>query len=246
MTAALRKVTSGRRELSKAMVRMMDRYNWLLVRIFGFPESSFRDNLQNRKLLWDFIKRNKCKTILEIGLGDGRNVKKMLDLAGDCDYYGFDNLSLPESRKAFLELEGRRNVHFYIGDTRETLPLALSELPMMDLIFIDGGHGRDVVENDWNICKLLMHDGTACFFHDYYPCLGVKRVVDKIGDDFSVEIINLGVGPYYALVTTTDESLMSCIRTLLEIEHGEFPDEACIQCENLSKCEKLCASALGR
>ncbi len=36
-----------------------------------------------------------------------------------------------------------------------------------------------------------------------------------------------------------DENLMGCIRTLLKIEHGSFPDWACLQCENLSKCEKL-------
>jgi len=44
---------------------------------------------------------------------------------------------------------------------------------------------------------------------------------------------------------TADEGLMSCIRTLLEIEHGSFPDGACLQCENLGKCEKLYAYVLG-
>ena len=33
--------------------------------------------------------------------------------------------------------------------------------------------------------------------------------------------------------------LEGCIRTLLVIERGSFPDEGCQGCENLEKCLKL-------
>lgn len=157
---------------------------------------------QCRKPLWDFVRNNGCKNILEIGLGTGENMEKMLDLAGDdCDYYCFDNLSLSESWDTFQKLKDRKNVHFHIGDTKKTLPKVVGNLPMMDLIYIDGGHDYDVAKSDWENCKRLMHSKTAVFFHDYFPCLGVKNVVDEIGDGFSVEIINPGVGPLFALVS---------------------------------------------
>ena len=35
------------------------------------------------------------------------------------------------------------------------------------------------------------------------------------------------------------KSLEGCIRTLLVIEGGDFPDEGCRGCDNLEKCMKL-------
>lgn len=154
-----------------------------------------------RKPLWDFIKRHKCKTILEIGLGNGKNTEKMIELAGnDCEYYCFDNLSRLDSQKAFWKLKDRKNVHFYIGDSRETLPKVVDGLPKMDLIFIDGGQEYDVIKNDWWNCKRLMNPWTVCFFRYYPLSMGVRRVVGKIDDGFSVKIIKPKLGPWFALV----------------------------------------------
>lgn len=160
----------------------------------------------NKKPFWDFIKRHKCETIMEIGLGNGKNMKKILNMMGDdCDYYCFDNLFWDYSRRVMQEFEGRKNVHFYIGDTRETLPAAVGKLPLMDFIFVDGGHSLPVVSSDWKYCKKLMHSKTAVFFHDYDCADGVKRVVDNIDDGFSVRIIESKIGPHFALVRRSSD-----------------------------------------
>ncbi len=36
-----------------------------------------------------------------------------------------------------------------------------------------------------------------------------------------------------------EPGLEGCIKTLLAIEGGNFPDEGCLECENLEKCLKL-------
>ncbi len=154
----------------------------------------------DRKPLWDYAETHRCDNVLEIGLGSGRNMRKMLELLGDgCDYYCFDNLVCSDGKQTYDRLKNRKNIHFYIGDTRETIPRYADKLPKMDLIFIDGGHDYDVVKSDWENCKKLMHCKTAVFFHDY-DVEGVKRVVDGISDGFSVKIIPSRVGSYFALV----------------------------------------------
>lgn len=161
---------------------------------------------ENKKPLWDFVSHHKCKNILEIGLGLGENAEKVLELAGGgCDYYSFDNLSMPESQRAYSRLKDRENIHFYIGDTRKTLPLVVGELPLMDFIFIDGGHDYDVVKSDWGNVKRLVHLKTVVFFHDY-NLEGVKKVVDEIDGKFSVEIIKPRVGSCFALVRRNEEA----------------------------------------
>ena len=156
---------------------------------------------RNRKPIWDFIRTHQCKNILEIGMGDGLNLEKMIELAGDgCEFYSFDNLWFDFSQRAFDKLKGNKNIHFYIGDTRKTLPAVVGELPKMDLIFIDGGHTEDVVGSDWEFCRRLMHAQTVCFFHDYPMSAGVRKVVNRIGNGFSVKIIRPRAGSLLALV----------------------------------------------
>jgi hypothetical protein len=183
-------------------------WNVLISRVQGVSDVYFDRRLNihvlpdNRWPIWEFIRRHECKNILEIGLGVGENAEKMLELAGDdCNYYSFDNLSRPESWRAYMRLKGRKNVKFYIGESRETLSKVVDNLPKMDLILIDGGHTYDVVKSDWEHCKKLMHSKTAVFFHDYLPKeLEVKKAVDEIDSSFSVEIIRPRLGPPFALV----------------------------------------------
>lgn len=155
---------------------------------------------ENHRPLWDWVEAHGCKNILEIGLGDGRNAARILSIARGCNYFCFDDLSDPASVGAFAELRDNGNVKFYIGDSRETLPAALGELPVMDLIFIDGGHDYGTVRSDWGNCKRLMGPNTACFFHDC-ELLGVWRALREIGCGFSVRLVDPGGFPLFALVT---------------------------------------------
>lgn len=149
--------------------------------------------VDSRKPLWDWIKTHEVKTIMEIGLGSGDNAEQMIKLAKGCHYYGFDDLSWEGFYESMDEVFERvrliPNTHFFIGNSMEILPLVIDMLPDMDVIFVDGYHLHPVVDIDWKFCKLKMHDGSVCFFHDCHKG-DVKEVVDGIDRrKYTVEMI---------------------------------------------------------
>jgi len=83
---------------------------------------------------------------MEIEVYDGDNAVDMVkaacevSLRDEVEFYGFDyftNYSKAQISSKF-GLTGCR-YHLYEGDSAETLPLVVGDLPRMDLIFIDGG-----------------------------------------------------------------------------------------------------------
>lgn len=107
-------------------------------------------------------------------------------------YFGFDffekSPDSPTSLNEIAELFTKFNVEYYLfnGDTRETLPREVQNLPKMDFIYIDGGHSYETCKSDWENAKRLMHDETVVVFDDIrYD--GVSRVVDEIGNEFIIE-----------------------------------------------------------
>ncbi|MFQ5758533.1 MAG: class I SAM-dependent methyltransferase [Candidatus Bathyarchaeia archaeon] len=137
---------------------------------------------------------------MEIGVADGENARKMLMVANrnfpaeEVEYYGFDTFgsnddSQMKQVRQKLEKTGCE-FKLFKGDSAKTLPKAVKNLPMMDVIFIDGGHSYATVKSDWENSKSLMHDKTAVFFHNY-NFSGPKRVVDNISrEEYRVEIIH--------------------------------------------------------
>lgn len=158
---------------------------------FGYGSHSF---------LNEYIRQNKCKRIMEIGVANGENAVKMVMVAREnfpaeeVEYYGFDifrwgNDSQMQLIRQKLEKTGCQ-YRLFRGDSAKILPETVKELPMMDLIFIDGGHSYTTVKSDWEKSKSLMHDETAVFFHNY-DFSGPKRVVDNISqDEYWVKIID--------------------------------------------------------
>ena len=151
----------------------------------------------SHSFLIDFIRRKKCKRIMEIGVLDGENARTMVEIAArdsapeDIEYYGFDFLSEYESLEVEAKLEKTRcKFRLFKGDTVETLPIATRILPMMDLIFIDGDKSYTTARSDWENSRTLMHDETAVFVHNY-EFLGVKEMVDSIPrDKYQVTVIH--------------------------------------------------------
>lgn len=152
------------------------------------------------RFLNEYIFKNKCKKIMEIGVADGENAKNMVRAAiqnfppKEVEYYGFDTFGwndesqMRQVRKK-LEKTGCQ-FKFFKGDSTRTLPKAVRDLPKMDLIFIDGGHSYATVKSDWENSESLMHRDTAVFFHNY-NFSGPKRVVDDISrEEYQVEIIH--------------------------------------------------------
>ncbi|MFB0543751.1 MAG: class I SAM-dependent methyltransferase [Candidatus Bathyarchaeia archaeon] len=147
---------------------------------------------------------------MEIGVADGENAKEMVKVASEyfpaeeVEYYGFDtfgwgNDSQMEHVRQKLEETGCQ-IKLFKGDSAITLPKTVKGLPMMDLIFIDGGHYHTTVKSDWENSKSLMHEKTAVFFHNY-DFSGPKRVVNNISrEEYQVEIIDPPLDSRTALV----------------------------------------------
>lgn len=140
----------------------------------------------SHEFLNEYIRIKKCRSILEIGVYNGENARRMLDAAvqhvpaDEVEYYGFDYFA----GSRFQEVEAKLTAagctyHLFRGDSIVTLPRAAQTLPKMDLIFFDGGKSYTEAHSDWEHVKPLMHHGTAVFVHNY-GFSGVRRVVDAI------------------------------------------------------------------
>ena len=146
------------------------------------------------------ILRNKCRKIMEIGVANGENARTTITVASrnfpseEVEYYGFDTFEAEDDSQMKLVRKKLEETgcqfKLFKGNSVITLPKALKDLPMMDLIFIDGGHSYETVKSDWENSKALMQDKTAVFFHNY-DFTGVKRAVDDISrEEYLVEIIH--------------------------------------------------------
>ena len=165
------------------------------------------------KHLFQEIDRHKARRIMEIGTWNGDHALKMIETAKkhwsppEIEYFGFDLFedldeetfkreiskrppSMSEVREK-LEKTGAK-IRLYKGNTLDTLPEVLENLPKMDFIFIDGGHSIETIQNDWEHSRQLMHNGTVVIFDDYWNMenAGCKKIIDSINrNEFVVEIL---------------------------------------------------------
>ncbi len=146
--------------------------------------------------LTEYIHAHRCRRLMEIGVYDGDNALDLVKAArevsqvGTVEYYGFDffdNCSEAQVARK-LDVTGCR-YHLFKGDTLETLPKAVNDLPGMDLIFIDGGKSYEEAQSDWMHSSRLMREGSVVFVHNYdFP--GVRMMVDGIPKkEYDVKII---------------------------------------------------------
>jgi predicted O-methyltransferase YrrM len=144
---------------------------------------------------------------MEIGVANGENAKTMIEVAiqnfppEDVEYYGFDFFDGYGFRRVVQKLEETGcKFKLFKGDTTDTLPRAVKTLPKMDLIFIDGGKSYSEANSDWECSKILMHDRTAVFVHNY-DFSGVRRMVNNISrDKYEVEITDPAYDSTTALI----------------------------------------------
>jgi predicted O-methyltransferase YrrM len=123
---------------------------------------------------------------MEIGVYTGENARTMVEAAarnvpsGEVEYYGFDFFMGARLREVRQKLEKTGcKFQLFKGDTVDTLPKIVTTLPIMDVIFIDGGKSYSEARSDWEHAKTLMHDGTAVFVHNV-DFAGVRSMVDNI------------------------------------------------------------------
>jgi predicted O-methyltransferase YrrM len=151
----------------------------------------------SHSFLNEYIQKNKCKRIMEIGVLNGENAVTMVKKAiqnfpsENVEYYGFDYF--PDYRfKVISKKLGETGCKFkfFKGDTFNTLPKVVDTLPKMDLIFIDGSKSFSIAKSDWENSKKLMHEKTGVFVHNY-EYSGVRQMVDNISrEQYLVEIIH--------------------------------------------------------
>jgi len=154
----------------------------------------------SHSFLNEYISEHECKKIMEIGVADGGNARTMVMVAirnfspKEVEYYGFDLFGGDDDSRMKQVMQKLKDTgckfKLFKGDSAETLPKKVENLPKMDLIFIDGGHSYATVKSDWENSRFLMHDETAVFFHNY-DSSGPKGVVDSISrEEYQVKIIH--------------------------------------------------------
>jgi predicted O-methyltransferase YrrM len=132
---------------------------------------------------------------MEIGVYNGENAESMIKTAlknhpaNEVEYYGFDffySYSIERVERKLGALGCKYTL--FEGNTLETVPDAGKSLPLMDIIFIDGGKSFKEAYSDWVGSSMLMHEGTGVFVHNV-GFSGVGRMVDTIPRDvFNVEL----------------------------------------------------------
>ncbi|MGQ9781341.1 MAG: class I SAM-dependent methyltransferase [Nitrososphaeria archaeon] len=134
----------------------------------------------------EYIRKNCSKTIMETGVLNGENAKTMIEAAVEnfppeqIEYYGFDFFDVYSLKQVERKLEKTGcKFKLFKGDIKRTLPTHVKTLPKMDLIFIDGGKSYYEANNDWKYSRILMHNRTAVFVHNY-DFSGVQRMVNEI------------------------------------------------------------------
>lgn len=170
-------------------------------------------SIKRYRNLVQIVAEIKPQKIMEIGTCTAGSAKKMIQEAvkhrEGVVYYGFDLFETTEAsayEMTKVPLSGRQirkkldplgaHIVLYKGNTRKTL--WEMPLPQMDLIFIDGGHTFETIQNDWNRARQLMHDKTVIVFDDYWtgPALthpiyrvgGCKPLIDNL-KGYQVEIL---------------------------------------------------------
>ena len=185
----------------------------LLILIQRFK---YKLNLDRKNYILKYIRRNKPKTILEIGVFNGAFTRRMLLNATNSaneivSYTGVDlfedlssevykkEISLWASKKdlVYKDLSKIKNTKISLlkGYSRDLLPLLEGKMKF-DLILIDGGHSYETVKTDFYFAKKLVSSNGAIFFDDYVnkqgvinDGYGINKVVHEINRaNYSVRI----------------------------------------------------------
>jgi len=161
--------------------------SWLTLLAFAKNLLGIYNNPRRYDFLFDVIRKNRSLNIMEIGVWNGTRAKQMIETAlknsPEVNYFGFDLFEELDSEKFSKEFSKQpptmdfimtmlkdtgAHINLFKGDTTDVLPKTVPTLPMMDLIFIDGGHSYETIMNDWDYSKKLMHPGTVVVFDDYW------------------------------------------------------------------------------
>jgi hypothetical protein len=77
-------------------------------------------------------------------------------------------LSVAEVQKKLQPEKGLKDIQLFQGNSRETLPQQAKSLPLMNVIFIDGGHSLETIRSDISHALPLLAPGGIIVLDDYY------------------------------------------------------------------------------
>lgn len=179
----------------------------------------FKLGIDRKRFVLAHIRKEKCKSILEIGVFNGNFAERMITQAkktspkSTINYVGIDlfaenfsekvlvtEVSLkPHAKNKIFKSLSKLNscIELYEGESIETLPKLIEARKLFDLIVIDGGHSYSTVKNDFeNSLKLLNNNG--CIIFDDYTNLrgvvfgkfGINQVVHEIDENLFTKLIS--------------------------------------------------------
>lgn len=160
-------------------------------------------------------KYDKPFRILEVGTYNGAQAARMIRHAAargrhNVAYYGFDLFELMTPEKNAAELSksvlpptaaaARKTiasahpklVRLFTGESYEEIESNRDTLPLMDVIYVDGGHSLMTIARDWLALRSLVGAKTRVVFDDYYrnrDDAGCKRLVDFLAADPAYKVV---------------------------------------------------------
>jgi hypothetical protein len=183
-----------------AVKKSIKQNDWYLFSIEGWLCSRG----QHYKPMYDWLRAHEVRNILEIGTYNGDNAIGMISTTPvpnrEITYYGFDlfrpTSGVEENKEATTGYNNPpciEEVHSHItnatgarvllfkGDSK--VMLTQRELPVMDFIYIDGGHSPETILSDWKNVEKCIGPNTVVFFDDYFigrtdvGCLSLSKEI---------------------------------------------------------------------
>ena len=151
-------------------------------------------------LLGEFIKLNKFKTIVEIGVAFGTTTYYLCEAAKENEgvVHGFDVWAVHGQRRQFPALSNKDAVdkylrekgvsNFYLTqiDTKsQEFKKQLSGLKKIDFAFIDGDHSYAGVKADFDAVYPLLSDTGMVVFHDTFMIDGSREFMIDLRTKFN-------------------------------------------------------------
>ena len=103
------------------------------------------------------------KSVLEIGFNAGHSAELFLSKGVSLTSVDIGTHETVKLGEKFLNEKYNNKLNLLIGNSKEVLPTLNDKY---DLIFIDGGHYRDIIQSDLDNCKKLSHNDTLVIVDD--------------------------------------------------------------------------------
>ncbi|MEO5674981.1 MAG: class I SAM-dependent methyltransferase [Chitinophagales bacterium] len=138
------------------------------------------------------------KKVLELGTSLGLTTLYFSSISNDAKVItleGDPNLAKMSSEN-FLRLK-KNNIMLLNGPFNEKLPVALSLLKSVDLVYMDGDHGKEPTRLYFNILHPYIHENTILVIGDIHWSPGMKAIWKEIAAHAqvtaSIDLFYLGI-----------------------------------------------------